>query len=127
MHAQAKHPNHSKKLNALHYQSPFQILNRAGLHSGKELQKADLLLARKVLLAELDLHNQSTIQWDGREMGRDDILKMFDLFEAEFTIEYHNAIIFALASIVLSAHGWHLRHSLVVATDHQLKKLWFYE
>lgn len=92
MSAPAKRPNSLKKLDTLHYQSPLQILSRAGIHTGNELQKADLLLARKVLLAELDLHNKTTIQWDGREIGRDDILKMFDLFEAELTIEYHNAI-----------------------------------
>ena len=45
MSAPAKRPNPSKKLDPLHYQSPLQILSRAGIHTGSELQKADLLLA----------------------------------------------------------------------------------
>lgn len=81
-----------EKQDAPPYLSPLQILTRAGVHTGHEIQKADLLLARKVLLAELELSNHTTILWSGRELGRDEIIKMFDLFESGTSLEYHNAI-----------------------------------
>lgn len=81
-----------EKQDAPYYLSPLQILTRAGIHIGYEIQKADLLLARKVLLAELELSDKTTVLWNGRELGRNEILSMFDFFESGSSIEYHNAI-----------------------------------
>lgn len=77
---------------AVRYQSPLSILSKANLNPSGVLSKADLNLARKILLAEFDLTQQTTINWEGREISRDDVLKMFDSFDSSNLIEFHNAI-----------------------------------
>jgi len=77
---------------AVRYQSPLSILSKANLNPSGILSKADLNLARKVLLAEFDLKQQTTINWEGREISRDDVLKMFDSFDSSNLIEFHNVI-----------------------------------
>lgn len=75
------------------YQSPLALLSKVGvLTDGKNLDKNDLTLARKALLAEFDLSQKTTIRWEGREVSRDDVLKLFDAFQSDNLIEYHNAI-----------------------------------
>lgn len=75
------------------YQSPLTLLHNLGvLPNGATLDKNDLTLARKALLAEFDLSQKTTIKWEGREVSRDDVLKLFDSFQSDNLIEYHNAI-----------------------------------
>lgn len=75
------------------YQSPLALLSKLGvIKEGTSLDKNDLTLARKALLAEFDLSQKTTIRWEGREVSRDDVLKLFDAFQSDNLIEYHNAI-----------------------------------
>lgn len=76
-----------------HYQSPLTLLSKLGINgNGGTLDKNDFILARKALLAEFELSQKTTIKWEGREVSRDDILKLFDAFQSGDLIEYHNAV-----------------------------------
>lgn len=77
---------------SLHYQSPFKILEWAGLQKDGELTVEDLKLAGKILLTEFELKRQTTILVSGLELSRNDVIKMFDAFNAPNIIKYHQAI-----------------------------------
>lgn len=71
------------------YVSPFQAL---GLEVDSNLDKANLNLAKKRLLAELDLSEKPTILRGTLELTKNDIIKQFDQLAAVKNWDFHRLI-----------------------------------
>jgi hypothetical protein len=72
------------------YSSPFTTLGVEDI--GHISDKNALNLAKKKLLAEIDLSNTQTILRGKREMTKDDVLKAFDTIGSINNWQYHRAI-----------------------------------
>jgi hypothetical protein len=59
----------------MHYVSPFESL---GMSDFDKIDKSSLNLAKKKMLADIELSNTHTILRGGKEMTKDDIIKTFD-------------------------------------------------
>ena len=70
------------------YQSPFRL---AGI-TAPIIDKKDLQLARKKLLAELELAGGTTIRINGQEVSRQEIITLFESFNDEATLGFHTTI-----------------------------------
>jgi hypothetical protein len=71
------------------YISPFRNL---GLDLSQEVDKNALNLAKKRLLAELDLSRTATIIWGGKEMTKNDVIQLFDTFGSVDSLDFHRQI-----------------------------------
>jgi hypothetical protein len=71
------------------YRSPIRL---AGLQPGAGFDKQALSLARKKMLAELELGDGHAIVIDGTELNRQDIARLFDELANERQLAYHIAI-----------------------------------
>ncbi len=79
------------------YTSPFRLLD---LGADATLDKSTINLAKKKILAELDLSSSQTIVLAGQEMTKNDVLQFFDVLGKTKNLEYHQAI--AKDSVLLS-------------------------
>jgi len=70
----------------MQYFSPLSILNFEGL---SEITPKDLRLAKHKMMAEFELNGTSTIQAGGKELTRNDVLKIFDLLEQTTDLSFH--------------------------------------
>jgi hypothetical protein len=73
----------------MRYVSPFQEL---GIEIDGSFDKAELNLAKKRLLAELDLSEQSTILRGAIELSKDDIIKQFDKLASIHNWDFHRLV-----------------------------------
>jgi hypothetical protein len=71
------------------YISPFRNL---GIDVSQEVDKNALNLAKKRLLAELDLSQKATIIRGGIEMSKNDIVQLFDGFSNAENLDFHRQI-----------------------------------
>jgi hypothetical protein len=71
------------------YTSPFSLFD---LGAGATFDKSTLNLAKKKILAELDLSTHQTIVLAGQEMTKNDVLQLFDALGKSQDLEYHQAI-----------------------------------
>ncbi len=71
------------------YISPFHLL---GLGTDAALDKSTLNLAKKKILAELELSSSQTIVLAEQEMTKNDVLQFFDVLGKTKNLEYHQAI-----------------------------------
>jgi hypothetical protein len=71
------------------YISPFRNL---GLDLSQEVDKSALNLAKKRILAELDLSQKATIIRGGIEMSKNDIVQLFDGFNNVESLDFHRQI-----------------------------------
>jgi hypothetical protein len=74
----------------MRYVSPFQEL---GIEIDSNLEKSDLNLAKKRLLAELELSSKSTILRGSMEMSKDDIIKQFDKLSSIKNWDFHRLVL----------------------------------
>ncbi len=74
----------------MRYVSPFQEL---GIVADGNLDKSDLNLAKKRLLAELDLSSKPTILRGAVEMTKDDIIKQFDKLNSIKNWDFHRLVL----------------------------------
>jgi hypothetical protein len=74
----------------MRYVSPFQEL---GIEADGNLDKSDLNLAKKRLLAELDLSSKPTILRGSVEMSKDDIIKQFDKLNSIKNWDFHRLVL----------------------------------
>lgn len=73
----------------LQYVSPFRNL---GLDLTAELDKSALNIAKKRLLAELDLSRTGTILRGGVEMTKNDVIQLFDSLGSVESLDFHRQI-----------------------------------
>ena len=73
----------------MRYVSPFQEL---GIEIDGNLDKENLNLAKKRLLAELDLSDSSTILRGSVEMTKNDIITQFDKLASVKNWDFHRLI-----------------------------------
>ncbi|MDZ7880230.1 MAG: hypothetical protein U5L45_21315 [Saprospiraceae bacterium] len=73
----------------MHYISPFRSL---GISDFDAIDKNTLNLAKKKLLAEIDLSPTNTIIREGQELSKDTIIKTFDKLTQVNNWETHRAI-----------------------------------
>jgi hypothetical protein len=73
----------------MHYVSPFQDL---GLDIVQNLEKSDLNLAKKRLLAELDLSSETTLKKEGMELTKNDIIYQFDRLATVKNWDFHRLV-----------------------------------
>jgi hypothetical protein len=94
----------------MRYVSPFQEL---GIEADGNLDKSDLNLAKKRLLAELDLSSKSTILRGAIEMTKDDIIKQFDKLNLIQNWDFHRLVLAdnSLLEFVRDGH-WHAKKHL---------------
>jgi hypothetical protein len=94
----------------MRYVSPFQEL---GIEADGNLDKSDLNLAKKRLLAELDLSSKSTIMRGSVEMTKDDIIKQFDKLSAIQNWDFHRLVL-ADKSLLgfVQDRQWHAKNYL---------------
>jgi hypothetical protein len=71
------------------YISPFRNL---GLDLSQEVDKNALNLAKKRILAELDLSQKTTLIRGGIEMSKNDIVQLFDGFNKVENLDFHRQI-----------------------------------
>ena len=71
------------------YVSPFRNL---GLDLTAELDKSALNIAKKRLLAELDLSRTATILRGGVEMSKNDVIQLFDSLGGVESLDFHRQI-----------------------------------
>jgi hypothetical protein len=74
----------------MRYVSPFQEL---GIAADGNLDKSDLNLAKKRLLAELDLSSKSTILRGAVEMTKNDIINQFDKLNSIKNWDFHRLVL----------------------------------
>jgi hypothetical protein len=74
----------------MRYVSPFQEL---GIEIDGNLEKSDLNLAKKRLLAELELSSIPTILRGSMEMSKDDIIKQFDKLGSIRNWDFHRLVL----------------------------------
>jgi hypothetical protein len=94
----------------MRYVSPFQQL---GIEADGNLDKSDLNLAKKRLLAELDLSSKSTILRGSVEMTKDDVIKQFDKLNSVQNWDFHRLVLAdnSLLKFVRDGH-WHAKKHL---------------
>ncbi len=73
----------------MHYLSPFHFIELPG--SGQPDKKA-ILLARKKMLAELELNDGHGIVINGKEVSKNDIIRFFDELQQSADLSYHIAV-----------------------------------
>jgi hypothetical protein len=94
----------------MRYVSPFQEL---GIEADGNLDKSDLNLAKKRLLAELDLSSKSTIMRGSVEMTKDDIIKQFDKLNAIQNWDFHRLVLADKALLgFVQDRQWHAKNYL---------------
>lgn len=71
----------------MRYVSPFSFI--AFDTEQKELSSKDLFLAKRKLLSEFDLQGTSTIQLNGAELSKNDVLNIFSQLETDSFIKFH--------------------------------------
>jgi hypothetical protein len=74
------------------YVSPLKLLRSYKLPIELKLDKDTLRIARQALLAEIDLSPRQSVLLGEKEMGRNDILQLFDTLQAADSWPYHEAI-----------------------------------
>jgi hypothetical protein len=74
------------------YVSPLKLLRTYKLPVELKLDKDTLRIARQALLAEIDLSPRQSVMLGEKEMGRNDILQLFDTLQAADSWPYHEAI-----------------------------------
>jgi hypothetical protein len=74
------------------YVSPLKLLRSYKLPIELKLDKDTLRIARQALLAEIDLSPRQSVMLGEKEMGRNDILQLFDTLQASDSWPYHEAI-----------------------------------
>ncbi|MEO7311707.1 MAG: hypothetical protein ABIX01_14985 [Chitinophagaceae bacterium] len=73
----------------IHYISPLLMLNLDGKTS---FDKKDLLLAKKKMLAELELSGGTTIDFKGKAFSKNDIVVFFDQLHQTEELAFHQAV-----------------------------------
>ena len=73
----------------MQYISPLHFIE---LSSTDTIDRKDLLLARKKMLAELELNEGSGLEINGKEVSRNDIVRFFDDLQQSADLSYHLAI-----------------------------------
>ncbi|WP_205514070.1 hypothetical protein [Longitalea arenae] len=73
----------------MQYMSPFAYF---GETLPAPLDKKAIQLARKKLFAELELSGEMTIELQGKQLSRNDIIQYFDTLLKEDVLSYHSAI-----------------------------------
>ena len=73
----------------MHYVSPFESL---GVSNFENIDKSSLNLAKKKLLAEIELSNTHSILRGKREMTKDDVLKAFDTMTEVENWDFHRLV-----------------------------------
>ena len=71
------------------YVSPFSIL---GIDASQSADKQSVTLAKKKLLAEIELSSSQTIFISGKEMTKNDLLNLFDGLEKSEEAKFHKMI-----------------------------------
>ncbi|HSC40489.1 MAG TPA: hypothetical protein VLD19_21550 [Chitinophagaceae bacterium] len=74
----------------MQYISPLHFLESSA--AGSAIDKKDLLLAKKKLLAELELNDGKGIVINGKERTKNDIVRFFDDLQQTADLSYHTAI-----------------------------------
>lgn len=74
----------------MQYISPLHFLELSA--AGSTIDKKDLLLAKKKLLAELELNDGKGIVINGKERTKNDIVRFFDDLQQTADLSYHTAI-----------------------------------
>lgn len=74
------------------YHSPIPLTGLQPQFSGPELFKYGLPLARKKMLAEFQLVDADTIQVDGKELNRQEVISLFDELADDQRLQFHMAI-----------------------------------
>jgi hypothetical protein len=72
-----------------HYISPLGMLDTNGKTS---FDKKDFLLAKKKMLAELELSGETTVNINGKELSKNDIVIFFDQLQQTENLAYHQAV-----------------------------------
>ena len=78
------------------YFSPFSLLQ---INTGKAVERKDLVLAKRKILAEFELQNASSILLNEKEVSKNDVLKIFEELEVSDDLAYH-AIVHADADLL---------------------------
>ncbi len=78
------------------YFSPFSLLQ---INTGKAVERKDLVLAKRKILAEFELQNASSILLNEKEVSKNDVLNIFEELEASDDLAYH-AIVHADADLL---------------------------
>jgi hypothetical protein len=73
----------------MQYISPFHFLE---LSATDQIDKKDILLARKKMLAELELNDGNSILVNGKEVSKNDIIRFFDDLQQSTDLSYHVAV-----------------------------------
>jgi len=73
----------------MQYVSPFSFLP---VTDNTQLTRKELLLAKRRLMAEFELHGNSTIIIKNKTFSRNDVLQMFDTFEKSDDTAFHGLV-----------------------------------
>ena len=76
-------------LSHTHYISPLGMLDMNGRTS---FDKKDFLLAKKKMLAELELSGETTVNINGKQLSKNDIVIFFDHLQQTENLAYHQAV-----------------------------------
>ncbi|MBC7863134.1 MAG: hypothetical protein IAF38_09180 [Bacteroidia bacterium] len=89
----------------MYYVSPFTLLGITEV-SNARIERKDLQLAKKKMLAEIELSDSQTVKINEKEFNKDEILKIFEELEDEKVIEYHRIIAQDKAFILFLEKGF---------------------
>jgi hypothetical protein len=73
------------------YISPFALLGITD-SANAVIERKDLQLARKKLMAEIELGDTQTVKINGTEFSKDGIIKLFEEYEEENVMGYHRLV-----------------------------------
>jgi hypothetical protein len=71
----------------MRYVSPFALFELE--EAQVEVTEKDLFLRKRKLLSEFELFNTSTIDVNGQQLSKNDVLKMFNTFENDANLNFH--------------------------------------
>jgi hypothetical protein len=95
----------------MRYISPFQEL---GIELDGTIEKSDLNLAKKRLLAELELSSKPTILRGSMEMSKDDIIKQFDKLNSIKNWDFHRLVLADTALLnFVQKKEWNAKNQLL--------------
>ncbi|MBS1563991.1 MAG: hypothetical protein JST39_06355 [Bacteroidetes bacterium] len=73
----------------MQYISPLHVIE---VPAGSTPDKKDILLAKKKLLAELELNDGQSVDVNGKSFSKNDIIRFFDDLQQASDLSWHNAI-----------------------------------